>query len=492
MNCNKVKDQLIDYLLNTLNQGGRDKLETHLVSCPKCQQKLESFKKAWILFGKWEPDIPSSDLGQIRHKVIENIRVQKLIEEKSSKESLFITTEREKTETQTARPKTSPVSLLKTIINYKIMAFASAAVIIIGIVFGVNIINKLSMPDVVWGELVERIEGIDFYTFKSQSISMDIQGTFVNQQTNKYYISRDGFRIDRHFPWIYYDIIGYASWSDKIYTTVFPEIKKYTRVFLTDERINRMSFLDDPKLFIKLLMTFNYTKLSSRIIDGKKIEGIEVNDPKFGKMGLENCVARLWVDMDTKLPMLLEVEGTSGHGTVETKIVFNSFEWDGEFDESIFEPDLSGYSLMAEVESLPVNEESAIEALQKFSEVAGGKYPSNLLHTQAIIEINNIYYKMYKERMGKGFLFWEEEDFDWESYTALHEHLLTACMFYGELFDKDKEVIYHGKKITANDSDLPLMRWKISNDEYRVMFGDLRIKNESLAELAELEATLGR
>ena len=487
MICNKTEDQLINYLLNTLKQAEAAEIEKHLSSCQKCQRRYETLEKTRSMLRAWKPVNPPPDLKQ---KVMDDIQAQKLIEEKNSKGSSFITAEREKTETQTAKPKTTPMVLLKTVINYKITAFASAVLLIMGIVLGVNFINQLSAPDVVWGELVEKIEGIDFYTFKSQSISMDIQGTFVNQQTNKYYISKDGFRIDRHYPWIFYDIMDYASWLDKTYITVFPEIKKYTRILLTDERINRMGFLDDPRLFIKLLMSFNYTNLGNKIIDGKEAEGIEISNPKFGKMGFESCIVGIWVDIDTNLPILLDIETISGHGRVESKIVFNTFEWNREYDSSLFEPNLSGYSLMAEVESMPINQESTIEALKTFSQVADGKYPSSLEHTQTLIEVNNLYYKIYKEKMGKGFLFWEAEDFDWEGNTSLHSHLMTASMFYGELFNNDKEVAYYGEKVTANDVDLPLMRWKIADDEYKVIFADLSIEEVSEEELAGLEEAL--
>ena len=93
MNCNKMEDQLIGYLLNTLNQEEIESLEAHLSSCQKCQERLEELKKARGLFRKWKSVIPPFDLKQ---KVLDNIKAQKLIEEKTSKETHpeDITTER--------------------------------------------------------------------------------------------------------------------------------------------------------------------------------------------------------------------------------------------------------------------------------------------------------------------------------------------------------------------------------------------------------------
>ena len=473
----EINKLLPGYLLGNLSELEIFRVKEHLADCKQCRSELESLE------GLLACTQHMKKLSADEHLC------------KSAKDSLFETIESEEIKTGPDRSKTGLVSIWRAVMNNKIMSTATAAVIIIGIVLGVNFINKSSTTGVAWGKLVEKIESIDFYSFKSQSISMDSKfNTYgsVTQQVDRYYISKDGFRVDHHYPWIFYDIITYASWLDKTFISTFPEIKKYTRRLLTDEYIGGMHLRGDPRDFIKAFMSYNYRKLGRKSIDGQEVEGIEINDPKFGKFGFEGCIAQIWVNVNTNLPVLFELEGTSGHGTVETKIVFDNFNWEGEYDSSLFEPDLLGYSLMAEVESMPINEESTIEALQRFSQLADGKYPRSLDHTHTRREVNSIYYKIYKENMGKGHLFWEDEDFDWEGYTSLHSLMTASCLFYAKLFNTDKEVVYHGEKVTADDLGLPLMRWKITDDSYRILFGDLRIEDVSVEELAELEADLDK
>jgi len=57
----------------------------------------------------------------------------------------------------------------------------------------------------------------------------------------------------------------------------------------------------------------------------------------------------------------------------------------------------------------------------------------------------------------------------------------TAILFYKKLAKEGKEPMYYGDTVTAEDGDLVLMRWKISDDEYRVIFGDLTVENASAA-----------
>ena len=197
-------------------------------------------------------------------------------------------------------------------------------------------------------------------------------------------------------------------------------------------------------------------------------------------------MAQIWIDVDTTLPVLYEFMGTVVDKVVMARVVLDKFEWYETDDAGIFEPDFSEYQLVAEIEVGPINEETVILTLQRFSEVAKGRYPVGLASPNAIRELKRI----YKRRTGGKHFYWEEEDFEWEDYAFLLSHLQATGRFYGELFIEYDDVAYHGKVVTANDLELPLLRWKISDDEYRVLFSDLRIENVSAADLAELEADL--
>ncbi len=51
-----------------------------------------------------------------------------------------------------------------------------------------------------------------------------------------------------------------------------------------------------------------------------------------------------------------------------------------------------------------------------------------------------------------------------------------------------KEPVYSGATVAATDSDKVLLRWKLDETRYRVIYGDLRIEDVSPGQLAELEA----
>ena len=62
-----------------------------------------------------------------------------------------------------------------------------------------------------------------------------------------------------------------------------------------------------------------------------------------------------------------------------------------------------------------------------------------------------------------------------------------AAMFYGMLVKEKKDPAYYGNKVTASDSNTVLMRWKISDNQYRMIYGDLHTEDVNAEKLAELE-----
>jgi hypothetical protein len=61
-------------------------------------------------------------------------------------------------------------------------------------------------------------------------------------------------------------------------------------------------------------------------------------------------------------------------------------------------------------------------------------------------------------------------------------------MFYGELMTDANDVAYYGDRVAARHPHAVLMRWRTSDDNYRVVFGDLRVRSAGAGELADLEA----
>ena len=62
--------------------------------------------------------------------------------------------------------------------------------------------------------------------------------------------------------------------------------------------------------------------------------------------------------------------------------------------------------------------------------------------------------------------------------------------FHMMLVQEKKAPRYYGQSVTPQDTDLVLMRWKVADGEYRVIFGDLHAETVTAEVLQELEAAL--
>ena len=122
---------------------------------------------------------------------------------------------------------------------------------------------------------------------------------------------------------------------------------------------------------------------------------------------------------------------------------------------------------------LGLNEKDLILGLGAFAELSDGRYPSRLDSKTTITEMNNL---------GENWTGIPKNE-----QEAKAQDIFFASAYYDKLVREKKDVAYYGDKVTTRDSDRVLMRWKISKDEYRVIFGDLTIKKIPAEGLTDLE-----
>ena len=241
--------------------------------------------------------------------------------------------------------KTIPISKWRIIMKSRITKLAAVAVIIIAPLIGINQFGgSFDMTGVAWGEVAKKVEQIESFIFQQRiSINGMPEGT---TELTTYVSSEYGLRQDAYMNG---QVIGisYIPLEGTIITQVMPNEKKYRRVSTTEELVRKTHDQANSKGMIKEFMSFEHTELGRKIIDGVEAEGIEVNDPSFLNAVFESAVGRLWVDVETDLPLRTEIEGVSGNGSIETKIVAYDFDWDAEPKPSVFELDIpADYTLL--------------------------------------------------------------------------------------------------------------------------------------------------
>jgi hypothetical protein len=386
---------------------------------------------------------------------------------------------------------TYQLGIWRIIMNNRMTKFAAAAVIIIAVLFGMNIVGNGG--NVAWGQVLEKIEQFGTYVYRHRMSITDISNLpedqqeccppeVTVQQDSKVYISSEyGMRVEKDLGGEL-TVIEYISPADNGLVQVLVERKQYARGRLTEEQVREILQKQDPKEIVKEFMSFEYTELGSDTIEGNEVEGIEIDDPKFGAPTFESAVGRLWVSVETNLPVRIEIEGFSSGGKIRTRLEASEFEWDPELEPEIFLPDVpDDYELIADIELDSEDETKLVKGLHDFSELTGGRYPNSLTLMTANQEAGLAL--LVKRRM---------EGIDVNIQPSKEEiekvvSIQNSCLFYAELV-KEKEPVYYGDKVTTEFSDAVLLRWKLDEDQYRVLFGDLTFETVSADRMAQLES----
>ena len=369
-----------------------------------------------------------------------------------------------------------------------ITKFAVAAVIIIAVAAGIYYFaGEGTQKCCAWTQIADKVAQIKTCVY---NMHVHISGGTLGQKgqdvESKAYISSDyGQRVDTFLDGNVMQQI-YTPTDSNAMILVMPSEKKYMRMVLTEERSAKMkSQFQDPRDAITKFMTGPLKELGKETIDGVEVKGIEVNNPPAFKSVYGNFIGRTWVDVKTEYPVKIEIEIeiTSGEQKTQMSMVMDGFEWGTELDPGIFEPNIPpDYTMMAEVKMPNQDEASAIEGLRVFAEMAGGHYPSQMNVMTLTKESAEIFAKK-SASVPNG----KPSDEQTQQMTAEMMKMQAPVLFYSKLGRDGNDPAYYGNDVNAGDANSVLMRWKISGDTYRVIYGDLSAENVTAEKLKQME-----
>jgi outer membrane lipoprotein-sorting protein len=375
-------------------------------------------------------------------------------------------------------PAHAELTAWRTIMKSRMTKWAAAAAVIIIAALIINF--QFSTSGVAWGALVEKIESVESVVYRlTTNVKMQgmPQGQTPKTETIAYYSSEYGSRVENYIN----DKLSFTMYLnpiENVYVTVMPEQKKFMRFTKSPDELRQISDKDDPRVMVRHMMSTEYKQLGRDNINGIDVEGIECTGPKVMGGMFEEATARLWVEIGTDFPVRIEIEGIVSGGQMEMSMVMDDFQWNVELDPALFVPDIPPDYTSSEMNLPEVNEGTAINALHLFAELTDGRYPGSLALMTLMKEITEELTKKYGLRLiGK-----------LDDYTNAIQNILPVGSFYAQLVGAEKEAVYYGDSVTAENPEAVLLRWKISDGYYRVIFGDLTTSDVTAEQLAELEA----
>jgi outer membrane lipoprotein-sorting protein len=280
---------------------------------------------------------------------------------------------------------------------------------------------------------------------------------------------------------------NYIVPDEKLMVMLMHEKKQFIRTEFSDDLAARMKKQNnDPRELIRQMLGVKYTELGKSEIDGVEVDGFETTDPGISGGTTGDVKVTLWVDSKSWLPVLMEMDMSINEQT-RSRSTFYDYQWDVPVEKSEFVPVIpDDYEAVFEGLKFPeMTEEAAIEGLRLVADLVG-RYPKQVSIVDLMQEVSPIMFERIKKDQ-------PEDMTETELETKMMEAILPVYpigLFYMALVEDQKEPVYYGETVGPNDVEAVLMRWKINDSEYRVIFGDLSITEVSVEELAELEQPL--
>jgi hypothetical protein len=229
--------------------------------------------------------------------------------------------------------------------------------------------------------------------------------------------------------------------------------------------------------------------LGRKTIEGDEVEGYEIDGLKLGLTfggsledqdsfvpsdtapEAERSVGRLWVDVETLLPVRMEYSIVGVAMVNHVRAVFDQFEWDVPLEAEFFEPVYDESFTEIELTIPPLSEETLIAGLQLYADTVGDTYP-------AMLEPALVVGRMAGGLAAGGAF---QEKADNAPSRELMQMALTAgqaCAFYQLLEREGREPEYFGDVVKVGDAEAVLLRWRLSDSSVRVIYGDLTATTE--------------
>jgi hypothetical protein len=386
------------------------------------------------------------------------------------------------------------LSIWRIIMKSPIIKLAAAAVIVIAALLGIYFVTGKT-PEVTccaWAQLADKVAQIDtciYYEHSAANVKTPSGGKPKNGAVH-YLSTQYGYRVDNYVDGKITEM-RYLLPEEKVMITIEPLRKQCVRMLLKDQDIVQFRMNNkDPRYLLRKFIQSRFSEIGSSVIDGVEVKGIEVNNPEAWCM-YDKFKVRVWVDVRTELPVRMEMEiGFPAAGqpmqTNTTATVMDNFEWGVPLGPDVFKPYIpADYTLRESL--LPGQDEAAaIDGLRKFVELTDGNYPSHPNGPTIRRESWPGIEKKHRPIKPNKQLTKEQIQARFDESIKLQGFI----DFYMKLAQEGNEPTYYGDRVTVADANTILMRWKINDSEYRVIYGNLRAETVTADKLAKLEKAL--
>ncbi|MCP4258347.1 MAG: hypothetical protein GY774_12740 [Planctomycetes bacterium] len=427
MNCAESKENMVAYLEGLLAEDQKHAVTEHLKDCHSCQaevKQLTNLQERLVSNGK---AATQSDLeNEVLNRIIREQKVRLKAAEKAS-ESLKIR---------------------RLIMKNPVTKMAAAAVIIVAAMIVLNPwAGSITFADVVEPILTARTMIFD-YIIGDEETGATITDTISGQRIR---------RVMSNVPTMAM-IIDLES----------------SKMLVLDDSDNTAAYVDiqgqvqeSHQSFVKFLREViikikdNHQELGEQEIDGRKAIVFEATGP--------NESVKIWADPETALP--IRIEFTLG----QMSAIMKNFQINPPVDDSLVSMNVpDGYALAkTDLDMTNVTEKDLIESLRVWAKIIGdGTFPDEVSSESAMKQVPVLGAKLTALNLSD------------EQASQMGLSFGKGMMFRQILDTQSCQYHYAGQGVKFGDADKAVF-WYLpdGSDTYRVIYGDLSVKDVAEADL---------
>jgi outer membrane lipoprotein-sorting protein len=502
----KLNELLVDFVLGELPQKQSSEVKSHVDECRECRnelKRLEALVECTSRMSKLSAD--------------EQMCI-------SARDRVFTVVSGEEKSKTVAWPNTGQAFRWRILMKNPVVKIAIAAAVILVCLAGLYLWTG-TKSGVALADVLEKVEQAQAFMYKMKTKTTgNVQQGMPSgpiepvEITGTVLVSTEyGMKMDMDMNMVVNGAsqktrqLMYMLPQEKKAYVIVPEQKQYIQMEFSDDLFARMKKQsNDPREFLRQIINSKYADIGKSVIDGVEVEGFETTDPAcLGGMA-EDVKVTLWVDRKTELPVREEIYSKMSE-QMQMEGELYDFQWYVQVNADEFNPVIpQDYTNPLPNYKMPtVSEEGAIEGL-RFCEQMMGRYPQKIDWMNLMSHMNEIVgikdsnnpaaaalklkevLKLKEDLKGEMDKLPKEEKTKkiMEMTMEIMRPVQSLGMFYMTLVQDKKEPAYYGESVTPADTDKVLLRWKTSDNEYRVIFGDLRAETVTAEKLAELEAAL--
>jgi outer membrane lipoprotein-sorting protein len=409
----------------------------------------------------------------------------------------------------------------RIIMKSQITKLAAAACVILAVIFGIRIF--IGGTSVALADVLQKVEQVQAFMYKIKTKTTGMPGGPVETIATVLISNEYGAKMVMDMNTVVNGVsqktrqIMYMPSQEKKWYTIMPEQKQYVTMEFDEtigERMKKQS--NDPRELLRMIVNFKCTDIGKSVIDGVEVEGFQTTDPAIMSGMMEDVNVILWVDRKTELPVRVEMHNKMNE-QMQMDMELYDFQWDVQVNADEFKPVIpQDYTSPLPNYKMPTaSEDSAIDGLRSCEQILG-RYPKKIDYMNLMNEIGSGFRSIedsnnpqalklreilgerlglqgnMKEQMSKLPVAEKAKkmmEFT-KTMTEFMMEMLKPGIFYMTLVGEKKEPVYYGDIVGPADADKVLLRWKLSDTEYRVIYGNLAAETVSAERLAELESKI--